>query len=122
MSSGLTTYTHFCKGVKQGVVLFNGDNVNEPCPVCASKNKQLKSKKKGCCKHEAKIVKVDVANKYSGLDFPVKFWGDAIPNESLGALFDLLQSYPEPSQSTHFPSKIPIRSTPLYIFHCVYRI
>ncbi len=99
-------------------------NSDEPCPICSSKEKDLTKKKKGCCQHEAKIVKVDdTVKSKSQLDFSVKFWGDAIPNETLGTVFDSAIIADNTKQSTpYLTSKVPIRGNPLYILHCVYRI
>lgn len=99
-------------------------NSDEPCPICSSKEKDLTKKKKGCCQHEAKIVKVDDSvKKQSQFDFSVKFRGDAIPNETLGTVFDIAIIADNTKQSTSYlTSKVPIRGNPLYILNCVYRI
>lgn len=123
MSSGFTMYTHFCKGKKQGIAFYNGDQSDSPCPICAGKNKELKNKKKGCCRHEAKVFKTDDLTKNDqGFKFVLKFWGDAIPNRTICALFDFLLLAKAPENPNNLSSKIPIRSNPLFIFHCVYRI
>ncbi|MDM1046697.1 HYC_CC_PP family protein [Sphingobacterium hotanense] len=127
LSTGFIQYSHMCKGMAVKLYSLTNSNTHadsdKPCPICSNKNKELKGKKKGCCKHETKIVKVDnAAHKYSGFDLSVKFWGEAIPNETLGALFEFSGIYPEPSKPTYLSTKIPIRGNPLYILHCVYRI
>lgn len=127
LSSGFTQYQHTCKAMAVKLYsLTNSENQNsdEPCPICSSKEKDLTKKKKGCCDHEAKIVKVDdtVITK-SQLDFSVKFWCDAIPNETLSALFEISIFADDTKQSTSYlTSKVPIRGNPLYILNCVYRI
>lgn len=127
LSTGFVQYAHVCKGM--AVKLYSLTNKNtssdsdNPCPICSSKDKKLKEKKRGCCKDETKVVKVDNKDhKCSGFDWSVKFWGESIPNETLGALFDLSGAYPEPSLPTYLSSKIPIRGNPIYILNCVYRI
>lgn len=122
MSSGFTMYTHFCDGVKQG----RGFSVNEqlpdrPCSICAAKKKQQK-KKKGCCKHQSELVKVtDSAKKTTNQNFCLKVWGEAIPNRTLGAVFDI---HFENELNTVYtaPADIPTPGNPIYILNCVYRI
>lgn len=126
LSSGFTQYQHTCKAMAVKLYsLTNSENQNsdEPCPICSSKEKDLTKKKKGCCDHEAKIVKVeDSVKKQSQFDFSVKFWGDAIPNKTLGTVFDFPLITDNTKQTPYFSSKVPVRGTPLYIYHCVYRI
>lgn len=127
LSSGFTQYQHTCKtmAIKIYSLTNTGEqNSDEPCPICSSKEKDLTKKKKGCCQHEAKIVKVDDSvKKQSQFDFSVKFRGDAIPNETLGAVFDIAIIADNTKQSTSYlTSKVPIRGNPLYILNCVYRI
>lgn len=94
-----------CKGM--AVKLYSLTNSNshadfdKPCLICSNKNKELKEKKKGGCKHETKIVKADnAAYKYSGFYLSVKFWGEAIPHETLVALFEFSGIYAELSKPT----------------------
>lgn len=126
LSSGFIQYQHICEGMAvKSYSLTNTEqsNSDKPCPICSSKEKNLKEKKKGCCKHETKIVKVDDSvKKQSSFDFSVKFWGDVIPNKMLGTVFDLSSSEPIEKTIPFLSSKIPIRGNPLYILHCVYRI
>lgn len=127
LSSGFTQYQHTCKAmaIKMYSLTNNGhQNSDEPCPICSSKEKDLTKKKKGCCDHEAKIVKVDDSvKKQTQFDFSVKFWGDAIPNKTLGTVFDFPLITDNTKQTpSYFSSKVPVRGTPLYIYHCVYRI
>jgi len=126
VSVGFIQYSHLCKGMAVNLSSLTNSNAHadsdKPCPICSTKNKELKEKKKGCCKHETKIVKVDAAHKYPGFDSSVKFWGESIPNETLGALFDFSGAYSETSAPNQISSKIPIRGNPLYILHCVHRI
>lgn len=127
LSSGFTQYQHTCKAmaIKIYSLTNNGhQNSDEPCPICSSKEKDLTKKKKGCCDHEAKIVKVDdTVITISQLDFSVKFWGDAIPNKTLGTVFDSAIITDDTKLSNpYLTSKVPIRGNPLYILHCVYRI
>lgn len=126
LSSGYTQYSHICKEI--AVKLYSLTNTeyynsDKPCPICSAREKDLKEKKKGCCEHEAKVIKTDdVIKKQSNFDLSVKFWGDAIPNKMLGTVFDFsVETETEKSTSYH-SSKIPIRGNPLYILHCVYRI
>lgn len=127
LSSGFTQYQHTCKAMAVKMYsLTNSEhqNSNEPCPICSSKEKDLTKKKKGCCDHEAKVLKVDdtVKNQIQ-FDFSVKFWGDAIPNETLGAVFEsAIVANNDQQSNPYLTSKIPIRGNPLYILHCVYRI
>ena len=127
LASGFTQYSHACKGMAMKTFSLTNtaqQNSDEPCPICADNEKGLTQKKKGCCQHEAKIVKVDdtVKNQIQ-FDFSVKFWGDAIPNETLGAVFESAIVANDDQQSNpYLTSTIPIRGNPLYILHCVYRI
>ncbi|WP_423737987.1 hypothetical protein [Chitinophaga caseinilytica] len=127
LASGFTRYAHVCK--RMAIQTFSltdsgQQDTDRPCPICASKEKDLIKKKKGCCQHEAKLVKVDEGiKKYAGSDLSVKFWGDAVPNKTLGTVFDLT-SVTGTSQSSfpHPLSQFPARGNPLYILHCTYRI
>ncbi len=124
LSSGFTRYSHVCKGMAtRQMSLTNDKHPDKPCPICAAKEKGLKKQKKDCCKHDSQTIKIaDAAKKQSYRDFSVTFWGEAIPNRMLGAVFDFSIEN-ETVACTAFPSsKIPIRSNPLYILHCVYRI
>lgn len=119
MSSGFTTITHFCKGVKQETSLFSGAHTGKICPKCAAKNLP---KNKNCCKHKTqlnqitekahqKVVK-DIAFKTLDLPVPV-----SIHETILGLLL------PKVNKPHYFFSAfIPLKSNPLYIFYCVYRI
>jgi hypothetical protein len=83
-----------CKGMD--VKLYNlmsagHQDSDKPCPVCLQKQKDLKQKKKDCCQHEAKVIKVDTGvKKQAQFDASVKFLGDAIPDRTLGAVFEFL--------------------------------
>lgn len=127
LSSGFTQYQHTCKAMAVKMYSLTNtehQNSDEPCPICSSKEKDLTKKKKGCCVHEARVLKVDdtVKNQIQ-FDFSVKFWGDAIPNETLGAVFESAIVANDDQQSNpYLTSTIPIRGNPLYILHCVYRI
>ncbi|QBQ41413.1 HYC_CC_PP family protein [Sphingobacterium psychroaquaticum] len=127
LSTGFTQYIHLCKGTAAKQISFTDltfKNTNDPCPICTSKHKGLKEKKKDCCKHETEVVKVDdTLNGQSQTDQPVKFWGNAIPTNMLEALFDA-QSLDVSSNNdqSYLTSKVPLRGNPLYIIHCSYRI
>jgi len=99
-------------------------NQDKPCPICSAKEKGLKTAKKDCCKHQTKLVKVDDSiKKQSNFDFSVKFWGDTIPNNLLGAVFDSsIVVLDDTKSSIYYSSKVHVRDNPLYIFHSVYRI
>lgn len=127
LALGLTQYQHICKGT--AVKLYSWTNTenpdnNKPCPICYSKDKKLNEKKKDCCKHQSKLVKLnDSIKKQSHFDFSVKFWGSAIPNQLLGALFDIsFVNSDNDKHLTYLSLKSPIWSNPLYILHCTYRI
>ncbi|MBD1422301.1 HYC_CC_PP family protein [Sphingobacterium chuzhouense] len=126
LSSGFSQYQHTCK--EMAVKLYSltnteHQNSDKPCPICSAKDRELKEKKKDCCKHETKIIKTDdVVKKQSNFDFSVKFWGDAIPNKMLGSVFDFSIATETEKSTSYHTSKIPLRGNPLYILHCVYRI
>lgn len=126
LAVGFNQYSHMCKemAVKLYSLTETASTADQPCPICASKEKGLKEKKKECCQYEAIVVKVDDGvKKQSNFDFSIKFWGDAIPNKMLGALFDdLLSSASAEKNPLYLSSKIPHRDNPLYILNCVYRI
>lgn len=128
LSTGFIQYSHMCKGMAVKLYSLTNSNTHadsdKPCPICTAKEKGLKNKKKDCCKHDAKIVKVDDSfYKKSNLDLSVKFWGEAIPNNMLGAVFDASFISLETEKTTSYlSSKVPIGANPLYILHCVYRI
>jgi len=126
LSSGFTQYQHTCKAMAVKLYsLTNTENQNsdKPCPICSAKEKDLNKKKKDCCQHKTQLVKVDdVVKKQSNFDLSVKFWGDAIPNKTLGTVFDFSISTEAATSTPYLSSKIPFRGNPLYILHCVYRI
>ena len=125
LASGFTQYSHLCKGMAtQSYSLTNEEhqNLDKPCPMCAAKEKSLKDKKKDCCEHETKLLKVDDSvKKQSNFDLSVTFWGDAIPNKMLGTVFDF-SSIETKKPTPYFSSKVLFRDNPLYILYCVYRI
>lgn len=127
LASGFIQYTHLCKEMTSKVYSFTNtqnQNQDKPCPICSKKDKDLKDKKKDCCQHEVKFVKVDDSvKKQSNFDFSVKFLGDTIPNKTLGTVFDaetILSNTPK--NTAYSSSKVSIQSNPIYILHCVYRI
>lgn len=70
LPTGFIQYSHMCKGMAVKLYSLTNSNTHadsdKPCLIRSNKNKELKEKKKGCCKHETKIVKVDnAAHKYS---------------------------------------------------------
>lgn len=122
LASGFTKYTHFCKGVKMETRLTNNHEQGKPCPLCQTKNKARKEARQDCCKHEQQVIKMtDKVQKITSQQSGFKFWGNVIPNRTLGAVFDPSfkgSAYPV---ERIFP-KIPVPGNPLYILHCVYRI
>jgi hypothetical protein len=126
VSTGFAQYSHSCEAMAVKVVrVTNSDykNAAKPCPICSEKE-NVKQKKKNCCKHEVEIVKLDeVAKQQSGLDISVKFLGETIPANMLGAVFDSsLDTFKPQNSSPYLSSKVPLRGNPLYILHCVHRI
>lgn len=122
MASGFTKYTHFCKGVQMETRLTNHQEPDKPCAVCVAKNKSQKKPKKGCCTQEQELVQLkDKVLKNKSLQSDFKFWGNAIPNRTLGAVFDVAFTGTTDTVAPIFPAP-PIPGNPLYILHCVYRI
>jgi hypothetical protein len=120
VSVGFTASTHFCKDTKQETRLFS-NHQNQVCPVCAAKNNQ-KVKKKKCCKYETEHLKLtEKAQKNQQQNNLFKFSGDAVPDRYSEAVFDSGPATAE-LQNFAFPFSTPIKSNPLYILHCVYRI
>lgn len=125
LSTGFTQYAHFCKSgnVKQVSHTNLAEDPDKPCRLCSAKEKGLKDKKKNCCLHDSKIIKVDDSvQKQSFTDVSVKFLGEAIPNRMLGTLFDTATAATTTPENYSCSSKIPIQGNPLYILHCVYTI
>jgi len=126
MSAGFTRDIHVCKEMllkSYNLVGTEHHDKDAPCPKCSAKEKGLKERKKGCCQYETKIVKLDdVVKKKPHFDFAVKFFGFAIPNEMLGAVFDFSNADNCLKNLSYFPSRLPVRGNPLYILHCTYRI
>ena len=125
LSSGFTQYQHICKEMAVNLYSLTStehQNSDKPCPICTSKEKGLQNKKKDCCEHKTKIVKVDEpVTKQVNSETSVKFLGDAVPYNMLGAVFNFSIVETEKS-TTYFSSTIPVRGNPLYILHCIYRI
>jgi len=127
LSTGFTQYTHVCKTMAVKLYSLSStaqENPTEPCPICMAKEKDLKSKKQGCCKHEVKVVKVDEGlKKQNHSDLSVKFWGDAIPAKQLGAVFEHAFTPDFCQPNPHFlSSKAPKQGNSIYILNCIYRI
>lgn len=127
LALGLTQYQHICKGAAEKQYSWTNTespDKNKPCPICTSKDKKLQEKKKGCCQHQSKLVKLnDSIKKQSHFDFSVKFWGSTIPNQLLGTVFDFsIVSSNNNKSLTYLSSKNPLWSNPLYILLCTYRI
>ena len=125
LSMGFTKYIHQCKQLALSSISLtkiDQQNSDKPCPNCANKEKGLKFKKEGCCKFESKVVKLDTSiQKQKNSSGSVKFLGDFIPNEMLGAVFEI-PSFENLTFNHFSSSKVPVRGNPLYILHCVYRI
>lgn len=127
LSSGFTRYAHMCNGMATELYSLKNtghQNSDKPCPICLDKKKDLKQKKKDCCRHEAKVVKVDAGvKKQNQFEASVKFFGDAIPNKMLGTVFDFLVLSNATRKHTPYLSVlVPLRNNPLYMLYCVYRI
>lgn len=126
-ASGFTQHIHLCKGSATTVYSlgdFENQNQDELCPMCSDKEKNLTEKKKNCCQHETKLVKLnDSVWQQLNSDFSVKFLADAIPNKILGTIFDFHRIEPNTKQSTHYSSSNAlVQDNSLYILYCVYRI
>ncbi|WP_316816534.1 HYC_CC_PP family protein [Pedobacter nyackensis] len=121
VSTGFTGSVHVCKGIKQEVRLFQEDHNDKVCPVCALKNKQ-KAKKHNCCKHQAEQFKLsEKASKNSAQQSLVKFSGEAVLYQSAAVTFEGKSALTAQNVSSfYFPT--PLKSPPLYVLHCVYRI
>lgn len=62
LASGFTQHIHFCKGTATTVHSLTdtgNQNQDKPCPMCSDKNNKLTDKKKNCCQHETKLVKLN---------------------------------------------------------------
>lgn len=120
VSVGFTASTHFCKDIKQETRIFS-NHQNKICPVCPTKNNQ-KVKKKKCCKYETEHLKLTgKAQKNQQQNNLLKFSGDAALDRYSGAVFDS-GSVTTRFQNLNFPIPTPLKSNPLYILNCVYRI
>ncbi|MGJ1420242.1 HYC_CC_PP family protein [Sphingobacterium spiritivorum] len=122
---GVAIQTHFCKKetVQETSFFTKPISREEPCAICVSKNKEQTRKKEGCCQHETKVLRLtDEQQKVVKTDLSFKFWNEAILHRFFGAVFEspsvhltsAFEHYPQPLLSVH--------ATPLYIYHCVYRI
>lgn len=119
LSSGFTTITHFCKGVKQETSIFKNTLKGKGCPKCIAENQQ---KTKNCCKHKAQFHKItEKVQQTAPNNLTPKFLATALPfhfYEIITRSYLTKVSKPE----YFFSSFIPTRNNPLYIFYCVYRI
>ncbi|TGN24485.1 hypothetical protein [Empedobacter tilapiae] len=127
LASGFTQYTHLCKGSTKIIYSFTdtkNQNKDTPCPICSSKEKDLKNQKKNCCKHLSKLVKVnDSIKKKNSFDFSIKFSDYFFSNKTLGTVYDTdVLALAIQKNNTFTSSKIPFKGNPLHILHCVYRI
>lgn len=121
VSTGFTTSSHICKGVKQEIRVFSKEHQDQVCPVCALKNKQL-TKKDNCCKHEKDQVKLaDKVQKIAQQESILKFSGEAVLylHPGITTIWDD-QVMAVKTDAFYFSS--PLISPPFYILHCVYRI
>lgn len=124
---GYIQHIHLCKGVASiaySLTYTKNQNQDKPCPMCSDKDKTQTEKKKNCCQHETKLVKLnDSVWQQLNFDFSVKFLADAIPNKMLGTVFDFSGIEPNTKQSTHYSSSnVLVQDNSLYILYCVYRI
>lgn len=121
VSTGFTGSVHVCKGIKQEVRLFQEDHQDKVCPVCALKNKQ-KTKKHNCCKHQAEQFKLkEKASKNPVQQSLLKFSGEAVLSPYTAVTFD--GKFGLTAQNVDsFYSPTRLKSPPLYVLHCVYRI
>jgi hypothetical protein len=118
LSCGFTTNTHFCKGIKQETSFVINHDKEKQCPKCAFKKLQ---KTKKCCEHKTQLIKLTEKVQLAKTDnLAAKFFGDAF------RFYENLFEYNFPQTALRRTIKttffIPIRSNPLYIFYCVYRI
>lgn len=119
LSSGFTTITHFCKGIKQETSIFKDTPKGKTCPKCVAKNQQ---KTKDCCKHKTQFHKItEKVQQKTPNDLALKFLGTALPFRFYETVFrSYLTKADKPKYS--ISTFIPTRNNPLYIFYCVYRI
>lgn len=123
LSLGFTQYTHYCKGVKEQTSLASTHNGNKPCPVCSIKEKGLKEKKKDCCKHKSKLLKIEyptLNNPANEIRFEIS--SITIPDCIFGTASDFSHKSASLLSSPYSSSTIPIRGNPLFILNSVYRI
>ncbi len=72
MSAGYTLYSHFCMDRLVDTSLTSTKNSSEmkACGLCTDENdNSAGTKKSGCCKEVAKVVKVDASHQPSGFSF-----------------------------------------------------
>ncbi|KIO75465.1 hypothetical protein TH53_20540 [Pedobacter lusitanus] len=120
VSVGFTASTHFCKGIVMETPLCH-QSQKKACSDCITKNNQ-KRNNKSCCRFETRNIKLtEKIQENSQQNNVFKFSGAAVLQRYTGTVFDpntTLTVSPNPAFT--FPS--PLKSNPLYIMHCVYRI
>lgn len=123
LSLGFTQNNHYCKGVIEQTSFISTHSTDKPCSVCSIKEKGLKEKKKDCCKHESKLVKIEDPTQNNTVnEIRFEIYGKTIPDHILGTASDFSPKSASLPSSVYSSSTIPIRSNPLFILHSVYRI
>jgi hypothetical protein len=113
ISSGVVVNIHYCMGKMSSAKLQA--SVSKSCGC----GKKMESKK-GCCKTEQKLVKLEDAQKASYADFAIQ-----APVSPLVTEFNLLQAPSYTAQDINYPqehSPPDISKQDTYLHNCVFRI
>lgn len=120
MSIGMVRYEHRCGGILKEVSLKDTRTQGKQCPKCelSRSGKFLK----GCCEHHSQLVKVtEKAQKTLQYDF-----SQQTLNGILSERLFFIAYYFSVTSNQHPTIFRNVRTftfkTPIYIFHCVFRI
>ena len=114
VSSGFAVSTHYCMDEKQSVEL--GTSKKEVCDICG----MHKSKSKGCCRDEVKVIKLQQDTQLAKIQMPSL----ALDVPMLAVPLYLASPFYNFTQTTSYTAfePPPLPGCALYVANCVFRI
>lgn len=113
-ATGAVISTHYCGGKISSVTVKNTNK--EKCKICKAKEE----KKKGCCKTEHKILKVDDTHK--SVDLSYKFTVSDYINTPSYYFQNEVSTVNDIKVLRAANTSPPLRKVPVYLYNCVFRI
>lgn len=122
LASGFSTYQHICRGLVQQTSMSTTSTNESNCGFCARTGKTVKEPKKYCCQEKVEVVKVKSEVQSNAFKIlKINFFADAILHRYFGAVYEFATTV-QYNFTTYTYYLYKVKSIPLYIKNCVYRL